>query len=77
METVRDFIFRAPKSLQMVTAVMKLKETCCLEEKLCLTQTADYKAETLLCQQGLSSQSCCFASNNCGCESQTIKKAEL
>ena len=34
METVTDFIFRAPKSLQMVTAAMKLKDTCSLEEKL-------------------------------------------
>ena len=33
-ETVTDFIFRAPKSLQMVTAAMKLKDTCSLEEKL-------------------------------------------
>ena len=34
METVRDFIFWAPKSLQMVTAAMKLKDGCSLEEKL-------------------------------------------
>ena len=34
METVTDFIFWAPKSLQMVTAAMKLKEACSLEEKL-------------------------------------------
>ena len=33
-ETVADFIFWAPKSLQMVTAAMKLKDTCSLEEKL-------------------------------------------
>ena len=33
-ETVADFIFGAPKSLQMVIAVMKLKDTCSLEEKL-------------------------------------------
>ena len=33
VETVRDF-FWAPKSLQMVTAAMKLKDTCSLEEKL-------------------------------------------
>ena len=33
-ETVRDFIFWAPKSLQMVTAAMKLKDGCSLEEKL-------------------------------------------
>ena len=33
-ETVTDFIFGAPKSLQMVTAAMKLKDPCSLEEKL-------------------------------------------
>ena len=38
METVRDFICWGaggpPKSLQMVTAAMKLKDMCSLEEKL-------------------------------------------
>ena len=34
VETVSDFIFWAPKSLQMVTAAMKLKDTYSLEEKL-------------------------------------------
>ena len=34
METVADFIFLGPKSLQMVTAAMKLKDICSLEEKL-------------------------------------------
>ena len=34
METVTDFIFLGPKSLQMVTAAMILKDTCSLEEKL-------------------------------------------
>ena len=34
METVKNFIFWAPKSLQMVIAAMKLKDTCSLEEKL-------------------------------------------
>ena len=34
METVTDFILGFPKSLQMVTAVMKLKDACSLEEKL-------------------------------------------
>ena len=33
-EIVADFIFWALKSLQMVTAAMKLKDTCFLEEKL-------------------------------------------
>ena len=34
METVSDFIFLAPKSLQMVTAAMKLKDAYSLEGKL-------------------------------------------
>ena len=34
METVTDFIFLVPKSLHMVTAAMKLKDACSLEEKL-------------------------------------------
>ena len=34
MEIVTDFIFGAPKSLQMVTAATKLKDNCSLEEKL-------------------------------------------
>ena len=34
METVTGFIFWAPDSLQMMTAAMKLKDGCSLEEKL-------------------------------------------
>ena len=34
METVRGFIFLAPKSVQMVIAAMKLKDACFLKEKL-------------------------------------------
>ena len=34
MQTVSDFIFWAPKSLQMVTAAIKLKDAHSLEEKL-------------------------------------------
>ena len=37
METLRDFIFGSPKSLQVVTTAMKLKDACSLEEKLCST----------------------------------------
>ena len=33
-KTVTDFIVGAPKSLQLVTTAMKLKDTCSLEEKL-------------------------------------------
>ena len=34
VQTVSDFISLAPKSLQMVSAAMKLKDACSLEEKL-------------------------------------------
>ena len=34
VETVSDFIFWAPKSLQMMTATMKLKDACSLEENI-------------------------------------------
>ena len=34
METVRNFIWEAPKSLQVVTGAMKLKDACSLEEML-------------------------------------------
>ena len=49
VETVVDFILGAQKSQHMVIAAMKLKNTCSLEGKLWLTQTAYSKAETLLC----------------------------
>ena len=34
VETLRDLFFWAPKSLQMVTAAMKLKDACSLKRKL-------------------------------------------
>ena len=34
METLRDYFLGSPKSLQMVTAAMKLKDACSLKEKL-------------------------------------------
>ena len=34
MQTMRDFIFWAPKSLQMLTVAVKFKDACSLEEKL-------------------------------------------
>ena len=34
VEIVADFIFGGSKSLQVVTAAIKLKDGCCLEEKL-------------------------------------------
>ena len=46
-ETVSDFILRAPKSLQMVIAAMKLKDTYSFKGKLWSTWTAYSKAEKL------------------------------
>ena len=40
METVTDFPLGAPKSLQMVTAAVSLKDACSLEGKLWPTETA-------------------------------------
>ena len=37
VETVADFIFCSPKSLQMVTAAMKLKDPCSLEARKAMT----------------------------------------
>ena len=34
MEKVKDFILLAPKAVEMVTATMKLKNSCSLEEKI-------------------------------------------
>ena len=39
-ETMTGFILESPKSLQIVTVAMKLKDACSLEEKLWPTQTA-------------------------------------
>ena len=53
-ETVTNFTFWAPKSLQMVTAAMKLKDACFLGKKKTKTYAQSrqhMKAETLLCQQ--------------------------
>ena len=57
-------LWGTPKSLQMVTAAMKLKDTCSLEEKLWPTWIAYSKAETLLCQRSLSSQSYGFSDSH-------------
>ena len=65
METVRDFIFLLSKSLQMVTAAMKLIDTCSSEEKLLPTYDSILKAETLLCNKGPCSQSYGFSSHSC------------
>ena len=64
MKTVTDFIFLGPKSLQIVTAAMKLKDTCSLEEKLWQTWTHIKKQRPYFANQVPSSQSYGFSSSH-------------
>ena len=63
----------APKSLQMVTAAMKLKDACSLEEKLdSILKSRDITLPTKVCLvKAMGFQVVMY-----GCESWTIKKAE-
>ena len=60
METVTDFVSRAPKSLQMVTAAMKLKESCSLVEKHDQPRQHTKKQRHYFANKGLSHQSYVF-----------------
>ena len=64
METVRDFILGAPKSLQIVTAAMKLKDACSFEEKLDPPRQHIKKQRHYFANKGLSSQSYGFSSGH-------------
>ena len=78
METVIDFILGAPKSLQMVTAAMKLEDVCFLEGMLCMTnQDSMLKSKdiTLLTKVCIV-KAMVFPVIMYGCESWTIKKAD-
>ena len=74
-ETVADFYFLgAPKSLQMVTAAMKLKDTPWKEsyDQLSIFKSRDITLSTKVCQV----KAMVFPVVMYGCESWTIKKAE-
>ena len=64
METVTDFLSWAPKSLQIVTAAMKLKDACSLE--------GDITLPTKVCLI----KALIFPVDKYGCKDWTIKKAE-
>ena len=66
----------APKSLQMVTAAMNLKDSCSLEEKLWPTRQYIKKQRHYFANKDPSSESYSFSSSMYGHESWTIKKAE-
>ena len=63
-ETVTDFILGGPKSLQMVTAAMKLKDACSLEEKLCHPRQHIEKQRHYFANKSLSNQSFSFSSSH-------------
>ena len=80
VETVSDFIFWAPKSLQMVTAAMKLKDAYSWEGKLVgltnldrMLKSRDITLSTRVCLI----KAMVFPVVMYGCESWTKKKAEL
>ena len=64
VETVTDFIFWAPKSLQMVIAAMKLKDTCSLEKLYDQPRQHIKKQGHYFVNKGLSSQSYGFSSSH-------------
>ena len=66
-----------PKSLKMVTAAMKLKDADSLEEKLWPTKLACWRAETTLLTKVRLNKAMVFPVVMYGCESWTVKKAEL
>ena len=83
METVTDIILGAPKSLQMVTAAMKLKEAYSLEGKLWPTYYSILKLDNILKSRDITLpikvclvKAMVFPVVMYGCECWTIKKAE-
>ena len=77
VETVSDFIFWAPKSLQMVIPAMKLKDAYSLEESYDQPKQHIKKHRHYFVNKGLFSQGYVFFPIVMyGCESWTIKKAE-
>ena len=64
METLRDFIFGAPESLQMVIAAMKLKDACSLQESYDQPRQHIQKQRYYFVNKGLSSQGYGFSSGH-------------
>ena len=76
VETVADFIFWAPKSLQMVIAAMKLKDAYSLEEVMTNLDTILKSRDITLPTKVHLVKAMVFAVVMYGCESWIIKKAE-
>ena len=76
-ETVRDFILGAPKSLQMMTATMKLKKHLLLGRKAMTNLDSTLKSRDITLPTKVRLvKTMVFPVVMYGCESWTIKKAE-
>ena len=77
METVSDFIFGVPKSLQMVIAAMKLKDAYSLERKVMTNLDNILKSRDITLPTKLHLvKAMDFPVVMYGCESWTVKKAK-
>ena len=77
VETVSDFILGAPKSLQMVTAAMKLKDRLLLGREVMTNLDSIFKSRDItLTTKVCLVKAIVFPVVMYGCESWTIKKAE-
>ena len=76
METVRDFIFSAPKSLQMVTATMKLKDLLLGGKPMTNLDSILKSSDITLPTKVRLVKATVFPVDMYGCESWTMKKAE-
>ena len=77
VETVSDFIFWAPKSLQMVTAAVKLKDAYFLEEVMTNVDSIFKSRDIILPKKSILVKVMVFPLVMYRCESWTVKKAEL
>ena len=77
METVTDFIFGAPKSLQMVMAAMKLRDTCSFGRKATININSISKSRNITLPTNIRLvKAIVFPNVMYGCENWTIKKAK-
>ena len=76
VETVSDFIFSAPKSLQMVTAAMKLKDAFSLEKAMTNQDSILKSRDITLSTKVHLVKATVFPVVRYGCESWTVKKTE-
>ena len=78
VETVRDFILGAPKSLQMVTVAMKLKDACSLGRKARINLVSLFKSRDITLPTKIHLvKAMVFPVVLYGCENWTIKLIQL